>query len=353
MHIPIILSKALKYSRRFIGDFRIAVDFGTANTRIAVFDKGVVLREPTFVGFNTRTNECILYGEEAKQIYGKAPNFIRVIKPVQNSIISDFDSVVLLIKQFFDKSVYPYLPRGSLLRLNIKALTAVPTTSTEVEQKAYLESLLKVGCSEVQLIDKPIASALGAELGVFSNNPSFIIDMGAGLVEMAVIISGGIVNFKTIKIAGDHMDKLIYNYLHLKYAVTTGELTSEKLKNSLFSLKGEDKTLTIRGKSLENGLPKSVRVKSADIMEALVGNLNQIIDHVKELLETLPADIIDGIIRSGITLTGGLANIPGIDKYMTAELKVPVFVAGKPQDSVINGLLKLLGDSEKMKRSVI
>lgn len=348
-----ILTKIKKYSSRFFGTYKIAVDFGSSNIRIGIYDKGITLREPSFIGLNTRTMEYLFFGEEAKQIYGKAPNFINVIKPIAGAVISDFDSTVLLIQHFMDKAVIPYFGKGRILRIRLFALSATPTSSTEVEQKASQESLLKTGATEVQIVEKPIATAYGADLPVFSNSPSFVVDMGGGLIEMAVLISGGIVGYKTIKIAGDHMDKLIGNYLHLKYGILVGEQTCESLKIKLFSLADEAKLLTVRGKSLENGLPKSVRVKSNDIKEALVSNLNQIIDNIKELLESVPPEIIDGIVRGGITLTGGLANIPSIDKYMTAELKVAVNIAKNPQDATINGLLKLLGNPDKLQRTLI
>lgn len=348
-----ILADIKKFSSQFLNSQSVAVDFGTSKIRIGIHDKGIVLREHAFIGLNTRSNEYLFFGEEAKNIYGKAPNFIKVIKPIQNSIISDFDSTVLLMKHFLEKSVYPYFVKNRLLKLQLNAVTAVPTTSTEVEQKAYQEALLKAGLGNVSLVEKPLVAAIGARLPVFTNNPCFIVDMGAGLVEMAVIISGGIVSHKAVKNAGDHMDKLIYNYLHLKYGLISGEQTCESLKVNLFSLKDEVKTMTIRGKSLEDGLPKSARVKSSDIREALVGNLNQIIDSIKELLESVPPEIIDGIVKGGITLTGGLARISGIDKYMTGELKVAVSVAENPQDAPVSGLLTLLGQKEKLQRLTI
>jgi rod shape-determining protein MreB len=179
------------------------------------------------------------------------------------------------------------------------------------------------------------------------------MDFGAGSVEMAVITMGGIVTSKVLKLGGDHMDKLIYNYLHLKYGLIVGEQTAENLKNKLFSLVESKEVFPVRGKSLENGLPKSVRVTSADIREALATCVNQIIDGIKELIETIPPEIIDGLIKSGVVLTGNMAHIPGIDKYISNDIKLPVIKARKPEDATVLGLMKFLDEPEALKRVII
>ena len=321
-------------------------------TRIAIEEKGIVLREPTFVGHNMRTGQALFLGEEAKQIYGKAPEFIEVIKPFQHSIISDFDATVSLIQAFLKKSVFPYY-HATLIKRGLAAYAPVPTSSTEVEQKALQEALIKAGFQAAYLVEKPVVSAIGAGYDVFTNKPVFIIDMGAGSVEMAIIIMGGIVNSKVLRVGGDHMDKLIHNYLHLKYGLIIGEQTAEQLKNELYALNDKKTVKAIRGKSLENGLPKSVRVTSADIREALAVPLNRIVDGIKELIESSPPEIIDGLIRSGAVLTGNIAQVPGIDKYIMKEIKMPIALAKYPEDATIQGIYKLFNDREKMKRVVI
>lgn len=357
MIIPKKLSKIIteiaSLSARFLGSMRIAIDIGTSTTRIAIHEKGIVLREPTYIGLNVKTNEFIFFGNEAREIYGKAPNFIKVVRPFENSIIADFDANVLLTKYFLEQSVYPFFLNKSFLKSKLIGLTAVPTSSTEVEQKAIQESLVKAGLSEVTLIEKPLSCAMGANLPVFSHTPIFIIDMGGGLIEMAVIIMGGIVAYKTSKNAGRHMDKSLINYINLKYGVLIGGQTAENLKISLSTFKDEQTTLTVRGKSLENGLPKSIRVKTNDVKEALAGNFNHIVDMAKELIETVPPEIIDGIIKNGVTLVGGLALVPGIDTLFNADLKIQTIVPKNPQDATINGLLKLINDKENLRKILI
>jgi rod shape-determining protein MreB len=336
----------------FLSQTRVAIDIGTSMTRIGIDDKGIVLREPTFVGHNVRTGQALFLGDEAKQIYGKAPEFIKIVKPIENSIISDFDSTVALVREFLRKSVYPYY-HSSFIKKGLAAYTAVPSSSTEVEQKALREALLKAGFNSAYLLDRSVVSAIGTGSNIFTNKPVFVVDMGAGSIEVALIIMGGIVNAKVLKVGGDHMDKLIYNYLHLKYGLIIGEQTAELLKNDLYSLAESKAVKPIRGKSLENGLPKSVRVSSNDIREALSIPLNHIVDGIKELIETSPPEIIDGLIKSGAVLCGNLARVPGIDAFIMNEVKIPVIVAKHPEDAAVRGILELFKDEVKLKRVTI
>jgi len=330
----------------------VAVDMGTSMTRFGIEEKGIVLREPTFVGNNSRTGQMMFFGNDAKDIFGKSPDYIKIIKPFENSIISDFDATVALISDLLKKSVYPYY-RSSFIKKGLAAYAVVPTNSTEVEQRALQEALIKAGFQHAYLVERPIAAAYGADVQVFSNQPTFIMDFGAGSVELAVITMGGIVCSKVLKLGGDYMDKLIYNYLHLKYGLIVGELTAENLKIKLFSLTDSKEVFPVRGKSLENGLPKSVRVTASDIREALATTVNQIIDGIKELIETIPPEIVDGLIKSGLILTGHMALTPGLDKYISNEIKLPVIRARKPEDATVQGLMKLIEDPESLKRVII
>lgn len=348
-----ILAQMKKMTYFFYNNFEVAIDLGTSNTRIAINGKGIVLREPTFVGFDTKNNNYLFFGSEAKEIQGKAPDYIKIIKPIENGIIADFDANVALMLYFLKKAVYPFNSNKRFFKQKLIGYTTVPSSSTEVEQKALKESLLKSGFGEVYLIEKPLATAVGSNYPIFSHKPVFIVDLGGGIIEIAIITLGGIVIQKINKLAGEYLDKLIYNYLHLKYGVIMGEHTAENLKIHLFNFIDEDKILTVRGKSLENRLPKSIRAKSNDIKEALIGHFNQIVDMIKEVLEATPPEIIDEIIKYGVVLTGGLANIKGIDRFFIRELKIPVIIQELPQESTIKGLLKLMNDKEKLKRILI
>ncbi|MBI4226639.1 rod shape-determining protein [Candidatus Roizmanbacteria bacterium] len=330
-----------KFKLPFFSTFDICLDLGTSNTRIAIKDKGKVLNEPTYVGVNTSSKEYIFFGSEAKTILGKTPEFIKIIRPVINGVISDFDAQVALLHKFLQRSVKVYFKNFTLIKPQLRAIASVPYSATEIEQKALEEVLFKVGFSSTYLVEKPIATAIGAGVNIFYHHPHLLIDIGGGLVELSIVSGGGIVAERTIKNAGDSLNHTLANYVYLKYGIILGETTCEHLKIYLLNFRGENRAFTVRGKSLEDGLPKSVRIKSSDVKEALYSNISQIFDGVKELIEVSPPEVVDEIYERGITLTGGLANVEGIDNFLSDELKIDVVVASDPDDAVIRGLLKL------------
>lgn len=341
-----------KFKLPFFSTFDVCFDLGTCNTRIAIKGKGKVLSEPTYIGLNNSSKEYIFFGSEAKTILGKTPEFIKIIRPVISGVISDFDAEVSLLHKFIQKSVDIYFRNFSLLKPRLRAIASVPYSATEIEQKAVEEVLFKVGFSSIHLIEKPIAAAIGAGINIFYHHPHLIIDMGGGLIEMSIVSGGGIVAEKTIKTAGDSMNHSLANYIYLKYGLILGETTCEHLKIYLLNFKQKNKTFTVRGKSLENGLPKSVRIKSSEVKEALFGSISQIIDSVKELIDISPPEVVDEIYERGIILIGALANIEGIDNFLSGELKIDVMIAADPDDAVIRGLLKLNNNQDLVRLSI-
>lgn len=340
----------LKFKLPFLSMFDVCLDFGTSNTRIAVKEKGIVLREPTFLGLNNKTREYIFFGQEAKTIVGKTPDFVKIIRPVVSGVISDFDAQTILIKNFFEKSVDPYLTSYPFLKPRLRAIASVASVATEIEQKAVEEVLLKIGFSTVHLIEKPLATAAGCGFNILSHHPHLIVDMGGGLIESSIVSGGGIVAQKSLKNAGDHLNSRIANYAYLKHGIILGDATCESLKLSLLNFKGEEKTMMVRGKSLENGLPKSVKINSTDVKEALLANFNQIIDAVKELIEISPPEVVDFIFNRGIVLTGGLARIPGMDRFFSTELKFDAIVIDNPADVTIHGLIRLAKSEDDLSK---
>src|SRR3989339_1018407 len=336
----------------FFANFEIYFDLGTSITKIAIKDKGVILREPTLLGYNSRIKDYSFTGNEAKTILGKTPDFIKVVRPIVSGVISDFDAEVFLLQKFLERSVYLYSGNRTIKPMMI-GIATVPTIATEIEQKAVKESLLKIGMSQVFLIEKPLATAAGAGLNIFSHEPTLIVDLGGGLIELTVVGSGGILSQKTFKNAGDQMNKIIFNYVYLKYGIILGEATCEQLKVDLLNFNNAEKTVVIRGKSLESGLPKSVKIKSSDINEALLTNFNQIIDGIKELIESSPPEVVDEVMQKGVILTGGLSRIPGIDKFFEDELKLNVYCSDKYEYSTINGLMKLTENEEAFSKIII
>lgn len=350
MNLQKIVPKISDVVGRVLHKEKIAIDFGTNTTRISIDKKGIVTREPSYVGYSNRTKEYLFYGREAKDIFGKSPNFIDVSRPIDQGIISDFDAGVYLLSSFMQKSVLPYYQQIIFFRPLFEAYTAVPVSATEVQSRATAEVIERAGFVNVRLFEKPLAAAYGAGQPIFSKEPTFVLDLGAGLIEMAVIIMGGIVASKTLPIGGLHMDRILKNYLHLKYGIIIGDATAETIKEELLTFEGEKKVMTVRGKSLETGLPKSARVTSNDVQEALVTAINQIVDGVKELIETIPPEIVDGIVKKEAVLTGALANIPGLDSYIARETKLPILKATSPQDATIKGLEKLMTTDYDLKR---
>ncbi|OGK62480.1 hypothetical protein A2334_05585 [Candidatus Roizmanbacteria bacterium RIFOXYB2_FULL_38_10] len=329
----------------FFSSFKAYFDLGTSTTRIAVKEKGVVLKESTFLVYNSQSKEFVFFGDEAKNIMGKTPEFLKITRPIINGIVSDFDAQVALTNRFIEKSVKPYTEKNFILKPPLEALAVFPVIATEIEQKAVEEVILKAQCSSVLLIKKPLATAAGCGLNIFSHKPNLILDMGGGLIELSIVSGGGIVTNRTLKNAGEHMDKLIANYVYLKHGVILGEATCERLKIECFNFTGEEKVMLVRGKSLENGLPKSVKIKTDDIREALLNNFIQITDAVKELIEISPPEVVDEVYDSGIFITGRLASIEGLDKFLSTELKISVNRPNHFMDATIYGLSLL--DKEK------
>ena len=328
----------------------ICFDFGTANTRIAIIGKGTVLSEPTYVGLNTKTGEYIFYGKEAKEIIGKTPEFVKIVRPVVNGVVSDFDAAVSLLKYYIQLSVFPYLNKYSFLKPSLVAISGVPHRATEIEQRALEEVFSKLGFSESYLIEEPLACATGAGLNIMSHSPHLIVNLGAGIISLSIISGGGIVIEKTLRYGGDHMNHLIANYIYLKFGVIVGDLTCEELKLTLLSFDDQNKTSLVRGKSLENGLPKSIRIKSSDIKEALINTFMQIADGIKELIEMSPPEVVDDIYIGGIILTGGLAKIPYIKSYFADELKIKCHVTENPLEETIIGIQKIAKSEDLLRR---
>jgi rod shape-determining protein MreB len=336
----------------FFANFEIYFDLGTSITKIAIKDKGVILREPTFLGYNSRIKDYPFTGNEAKTILGKTPDFIKVVRPIVDAVISDFDAEVFLLQKFLERSVYLYTGNKTIKPMMI-GIATVPTVATEIEQKAVKEALLKIGMSQVFLIEKPLATAAGAGVNIFSHEPTLIADLGGGLIELSIVGSSGILSQKTLRNAGDQMNKVIFNYVYLKYGIILGETTCENLKIDILNFKNTEKVIVTRGKSLENGLPKSVKIKSSDINEALRSNFNQIIDGIKELIESSPPEVVDELMQKGVILTGGLARIPGIDKFFEEELKLSVYCSEKYEFTTIHGLMKLTSNVDTFSKILI
>ncbi|OGK13009.1 hypothetical protein A3A93_04030 [Candidatus Roizmanbacteria bacterium RIFCSPLOWO2_01_FULL_38_12] len=336
-----IINKFTNIRLPFFSSLYTYFDLGTTNTRIGIKNKGVTLTEPTYLGYNSRIKDYIFFGAEAKTIVGKTPDFIKIIRPIVNGILYDFDAEVAYLQKMMEKSVDPYLSQYRFIKPPIRGISAAPTIATEIEKKAVEEALEKIGCSEVFVIEKSLATVAGCGFDIFSHEPHFVIDMGGGLIELSIISGGGIVSQRALKTAGDNMNKLIGNYTYLKHGIVLGEATCEDLKIKLLNFTKDEKTTNVRGKSLETGLPKTIKLKSSDIREALMSQFHHIVDAAKELIELSPPEIADAVFKNGIVLTGNLAAVAGVHDFFIQELKIDTYVADNYANATILGMMKL------------
>jgi len=324
----------------------IGVDLGTANTLVLVKGKGIMIREPSVVAQHKKTKQVLAIGTEAKKMVGRTPATIVAIRPLRHGVISDFEATEAMLKSFIKKvhenpgSTLPKIARP-------RVVIGIPSGVTEVERRAVADAAKSAGAREVFLIEEPMAAAIGAGLPIDEATGTFIVDIGGGTTEIAVISLGGIVINKSIRVAGDEMDEDIIAYLRMRYGVLIGERTSEDIKLTIGSaspyLKGE-KEMVIRGRDLETGLPKTLKITSSEIREAISTTVSQIVNAIAETIEETPPEMVSDVVEKGITLAGGGALLPGLARLIAQETKLPVYVADDPLTAVVRGCGKLLED---------
>lgn len=329
----------------------LAIDLGTANTLVAVRGKGIVVREPSVVARHKKTKKILAVGAEAKKMIGKTPASIEAIRPLRHGVISDFDATAAMLTYYIKlvhekpQRLFPNIPRP-------KVVIGIPSGVTEVERRAVQEAALDGGARTAYLIEEPMAAAIGAGLPVQESKGSLVVDIGGGTTEMAVISLGGIVVNRSVRVAGDEMDQAIISFARLKHSLLIGEQTAEDVKiaiGSAFETQENHQTV-VRGRDLESGLPKSIRLNSVEIREALADVVNQIISELKDVIEETPPEFIGDILEQGITLAGGGSLLRGIDKLMAQESKIPVSRSEDPQTAVVRGALRLLEDETLLQR---
>lgn len=330
---------------RFFGYFShdIGIDLGTTNTLVYVKGKGIVIREPSAVARNKKTKEILAIGSSAKKMLGRAPGTIEALRPLKDGVIADFDATEAMLTYYVKKvhesgSNFPKIPKP-------RVVIGIPSGVTEVERRAVADATIAAGARKVYLIEEPMAAAIGANLPVESPEGIFIVDIGGGTTEVAVISMGGIVLGRSIRVAGDEMDEAIANYMRLKYSLLLGQSTTEEVKISIAStVSGKEKFTVVRGRDLETGLPKSLKVSSEEIREALAPTIQEIITNISDTLEETPPELLSDIMEKGIVLAGGGSLIPGIDKTISESTKMPVWIADDPLTCVVKGCGKVLED---------
>lgn len=336
---------------RFLGLFShdIGIDLGTANTLVYVRGKGIVIREPSAVARHKKSKEILAIGMSAKKMLGRAPATIEVLRPLKDGVIADFDATAAMLKHYIQKvhesgTIMPKIPRP-------KVIIGIPSGVTEVERRAVADATIDAGAREAHLIEEPMAAAIGAGLPIEGPEGNFIVDIGGGTSEIAVISLGGIVLGRSVRIAGDEMDDAIISYVRLKYSLLLGQPTAEEVKmgiGSAVSLK--DKFTVVRGRDLETGLPKSIKLSSGEIQEALSPIIQEIIGNIVDTLEETPPELTSDVMERGIMLAGGGSLIPGIDKIISEATKMPVWVAEDPLTCVVRGCGICLEDNGLLKK---
>ncbi|HKZ22407.1 MAG TPA: rod shape-determining protein [candidate division Zixibacteria bacterium] len=318
----------------------IGIDLGTANTLVFVRGEGIVLNEPSVVAIEVQTKKVLAIGKAAKEMVGRTPGEMAVIRPMKDGVIADFEITERLLSDFIKRVVkHRYLMKPRIV-------ISVPSGITEVEKRAVRDSAENAGAREVYLIQEPMAAAIGVGLQVEAPSGNMIIDIGGGTSEIAVIALNGIVNNTSIRIAGDEMDEAIMLYLKKNFNLLIGERTAEDIKikiGSAFELEKEE-SMEIKGRDLVNGVPKTMKVSSVQIREALKEPVEAIIEAVKQALERTPPELAADILDKGIIMTGGGALLKGLDKRLREEANLPVNVADDPLTCVVRGTGKVLED---------
>ncbi|MEZ3453008.1 MAG: rod shape-determining protein [Oscillospiraceae bacterium] len=323
----------------------IGIDLGTANTLVYMRGKGIIIREPSVVAVDTRTDRAKYVGQEAKDVIGRTPGSIIAVRPLKDGVIADFEITTTMLQEFIKKAL-----KGSMFA-KAHVIICIPSGVTAVERRAVKEAAENAGAKKVNIIEEPMAAAIGAGLPVSEPQGSMIVDIGGGTSEVAVISLGGIVTSRSVRVAGDAFDTAIINYIKKKYNLLIGERTAENVKiaiGSAFPMEQES-DMEIKGRNLLNGLPENINVTSAEIREALAEPLSHVVEAIKVTLEKTPPELAADIIDQGITLAGGGALIRGLDKLINKETGMPVNVAETPLDCVADGTGKVLEDIEKLR----
>lgn len=330
----------------------MGIDLGTANTLVLVKDKGIVIREPSVVAINKRTKIAISFGTEAKKMLGRTPQTITAIRPLKDGVISDFDATLSMLTYYIKlvhetPGIIPKIPRP-------KVVIGIPSGVTEVERRAVQAAALGAGARKVYLIEEPMAAAIGIGLPIDDSAGSLIVDIGGGTTEIAVTSLGGVVVNKSIRVAGDEMDEAIVSYMRLKYGVLIGEPTAEEVKLAIGSAAQrkdhEEKHFVVRGRDLESGLPRSIKISEAEVREALNPVVQQIIGAIKDLIEETPPELLSDLLERGIALAGGGALLLGIDQAIAEATKLPVWIATDPLTAVVRGTGKVLVDNKLLQK---
>ncbi len=318
----------------------LAIDLGTANTCVYVGGQGIVLNEPSIVAINKSTGDVEAVGSEAKEMLGRTPGDIVAIKPMRDGVIADFDVTEKMLTYFIKRA------HSRTVWVRPRIVIGVPSTITQVEKRAVMDSAYRAKASEVHLVEEAMAAAIGAGMPITEPFGNMIVDIGGGTTDIAVISLAGIVYSKAVRVAGNEMDEAIIHYVRKTYNLLIGERTAEQIKITIGSAYplDEPETMEIKGRHLIEGVPKTITVSDAEIREALAETVNVIAEAVREALEQTPPELSADIVDRGIVMTGGGALLKNMDKRLREETGLPLAIAEDPLSCVVVGAGRMLSD---------
>jgi len=329
----------------------IGIDLGTANTLVYVKGKGIVINEPSVVAVDRRTGKILAIGKEAKKMVGKTPSYIVATRPLVDGVISDYETTEQMLKYFIGKvhkDSFSLMPRP-------RVVVGIPSGVTEVEKRAVIDAAISAGAREAYLIEEPMAASIGARLPVQEASGNMIVDIGGGTTEIAVISLGGIVSFRSLRVAGDEMNEDVANFARDKFNLLLGERTAEEIKIAIGSayVSDEDFQVPMRGRDLVSGLPKEVRVSSDQIRVALSRSIKIIINGIKATIEETPPELLGDVMQRGIYLAGGGSLIRGLDRLIAEQTEMPVKRMDDPLTAVVRGAGIVLESLDELKGLLI
>lgn len=324
----------------------IGIDLGTANTVIYADGKGIVLYEPSIVAIDTRTKRVIAVGREAKEMLGKTPESIQAIRPLRDGVITDFEATQVMLTYFIDQAI-----GGGIFRPKPRIIIGVPSGVTQVEKRAVIDAAKGAGAREVYLIPEPMAAAIGAGLPIEEPIGSMVVDIGGGTTEIAVISLAGIVVSNSIRVAGDEMTEAIIQYIKKKFHMFIGEQTGERIKIELGNAiyEEEEREMEIKGRDI-TGLPKTVRITSRDVVEALEDVISSIVNAIRITLERTPPELASDIAERGIVLAGGGSLLKNLNIRIEREIGIKTYYCDDPITAVARGVGKILDQIDLIKR---
>lgn len=327
----------------------MGIDLGTANTLVYIKGRGVVVQEPSVVAIDRDNNQVLAVGEEAKQMVGRTPGSIVAIRPMEGGVIADFDVTERMLRHFISRANR----RIGLVRPRV--VVAVPSGVTEVEKRAVIDATLSAGARDARLIEEPMAAAIGVGLPVQEPSGNMVVDIGGGTTEVAVISLGGIVTHRSVRVGGNDFDDALTQYVRRTYNLLIGERTAEEIKKTIGSVYplDESETMSVRGRDLVTGLPKTIELNSEEVREAMAEPTGAIVDAVRMTLERTPPELAADVMDKGIILAGGGSLVRGLDLLLAKETGMPIHMAEDPLTAVVRGTGVALEHFDLLRRVAI